>query len=151
MVQAGLELLHLSTYPLFAFQVPQLMFLSTVNIHTHSLGALFFGSLIPLHLLPSSFPSLSPFLPTPKWATTSSSLGLGSLRLGQGVGAIPVPPTIIDKIAMTTYLCCAVSCLGLSSWFHTVQCCDERTCNLAHRGDYVSPSLLFRYRPVHHK
>ncbi|KAL7420113.1 hypothetical protein Q5752_005079 [Cryptotrichosporon argae] len=82
----------------------------TVNIHTHSLGALVFLALIPLHLL------TTPYLAT--------------------------PPTTQDKLAMATYLVCAVACLGLSSWFHTVQACSRGWCESAHRGDYIGIVIL---------
>lgn len=39
---------------------------------------------------------------------------------------------------MACYFVCAVTCLGLSSFFHTVQCCSKNVCDLAHCGDYVS-------------
>ncbi|EIW66496.1 integral membrane protein [Tremella mesenterica] len=85
----------------------------TVNIHSHSLGAAFFAILLPLHLHPTHFPHFS-----------------FSDR------ATPVPPTLHDKVALTLYLSCAMTCLGLSSWFHTVQCHSKATCDAAHRGDY---------------
>jgi len=90
--------------------------LTLVNIHTHSLGALFYLILLPLHLLPTHFPSL----------------------LGHS-DPLPTPPTIEDKLAFTVYLLSAIGCLSLSAWFHTVQCHSKGVCDAAHRGDYVSP------------
>lgn len=90
----------------------------SVNIHTHSLGAIFYLILLPLHLLPTHFPSFS-----------------SRHTLGE---ALPTPPAWQDKLALTIYLLCAVGCLSLSSWFHTVQCHSKSVCDSAHRGDYVS-------------
>jgi predicted membrane channel-forming protein YqfA (hemolysin III family) len=95
---------------------PYIPALTSVNIHTHSLGALFYLILLPLHLLPNHFPSLS----------------------GHG-DPLPTPPTLQDKIAFTVYLLSAIGCLSLSAWFHTVQCHTRSVCDAAHRGDYVSP------------
>ena len=86
-----------------------------VNIHTHSIGALFYLTLLPLHLLPTHFPSIS----------------------GHG-DPLPTPPTLQDKLALTIYLLSAIGCLSLSAWFHTVQCHSKVVCDAAHRGDYVS-------------
>ncbi|ORY29742.1 hemolysin-III related-domain-containing protein [Naematelia encephala] len=99
----------------------------TVNIHTHSLGALFFLVLIPLHLLPTHFPSLSYLLPT---------------RPSMENDPLPVPPAWQDKLAFTVYLLSAVGCLGLSSGFHTVQCHSQGACDAAHRGDYIGIVVL---------
>jgi adiponectin receptor len=100
--------------------------LTLVNIHTHSLGALFYLILLPLHLLPNHFPSLS----------------------GHS-DPLPTPPTLQDKLAFTVYLLSAIGCLSLSAWFHTVQCHTRSVCDAAHRGDYVSPvheeSLIGRW------
>lgn len=85
----------------------------TVNIHSHSIGAAFFAALLPLHVLAERFPTL-------------------------GVFPESLPSTSVDKWCMATYFVCACTCLGLSSWFHTVQCHSERVCFLAHCGDYVS-------------
>lgn len=76
--------------------------------------------LLPLHLFPTHFPTFFP-----------------------SFGAVaddptPVPPTLHDKLAMSVYCLSAVGCLGLSSWFHTVQCHSKSVCDAAHRGDYVS-------------
>ena len=90
----------------------------TVNIHSHSIGALFFAVLLPMHVASSQFPNVFGAFPDP---TT-----------------LP-PTTIIDKAALACYCVAAVTCLGLSSWFHTVQCCSKDVCDLAHCGDYVSP------------
>ncbi|BEJ13134.1 hypothetical protein CspHIS471_0303080 [Cutaneotrichosporon sp. HIS471] len=92
----------------------------TVNIHTHSLGAAFWALMLPLHILPSHFPTLGTF--------PSASL-------------LP-PSTLIDKACMACYFVCAVTCLGLSSWFHTVSCCTHEVCDLAHCGDYVGIVVL---------
>ncbi|KAK8861715.1 hypothetical protein IAR55_002538 [Kwoniella newhampshirensis] len=91
----------------------------TVNIHTHSFGAITFLSLLPLHLLPAHFPSFH---------TSPDQL--------------PTPPTLHDKVALSLYLVCAVSCLGLSAWFHTVSCHSKDVCDLAHRGDYIGIVIL---------
>lgn len=88
----------------------------TVNIHSHSIGALFFAILLPLHVMGAYFPTLGVF---------------------PGSSAQP-PTTVIDKICLATYCVSAVTCMGLSSWFHTVQCCSQDVCDLAHCGDYVS-------------
>lgn len=120
---------HMSTVGLCLWSAIAYFHNETVNIHTHSVGAAFFAALIPLHLLPINFPCLAPFLPHPKtWWGAHDPL--------------PVPPTIEDKIAMTAYLVCAVSCLGLSSWFHTVQCGSRERCNSANRGDYLGIVIL---------
>lgn len=87
----------------------------TVNIHSHSVGAVFFLSLLPLHLIPTHFPTLN-----------------------QSCSPLPTPPTLHDKVALALYLICAVLCLSLSSWFHTVSCHSKEVCDAAHRGDYVS-------------
>jgi len=89
----------------------------TVNIHTHFIGMVVAVLLIPLHLIPAQFPFTS--------------------------DPVPTPPTLHDKVALTLNLLCAVSCFGLSSFFHTVQCHSKATCDAAHRGDYVS-----RHRPT---
>jgi adiponectin receptor len=83
--------------------------------------------LLPLHLVSTTFPSLAPFLPHPTtwWGASDPT---------------PVPPTTHDKVALTVYLVCAVACMGLSSYFHTVQACSRDVCDSAHRGDYVSRS-----------
>lgn len=96
----------------------------SVNIHSHSLGALFYLILLPLHLLPTHFPSFSRSNPS---------------------DPLPTPPEWQDKLALTIYLLCAVGCLSLSSWFHTVQCHSKALCDSAHRGDYVSPSRRPNY------
>ena len=94
---------------------PLIPALTLVNIHTHSLGALFYLILLPLHLLPAHFPSLS----------------------GHS-DPVPTPSTLQDKLALTIYLLSAIGCLSLSAWFHTVQCHSKGVCDAAHRGDYVS-------------
>nr|WRH23622.1 Haemolysin-III related [Naematelia aurantialba] len=99
----------------------------TVNIHTHSIGALFFLILLPLHLIPTHFPAFSYILPTPPWREDNP---------------LPVPPTWQDKAAFTVYLLSAVGCLGLSCCFHTVQCHSHRVCDTAHRGDYIGIIVL---------
>lgn len=111
---------------------------SLVNIHTHSLGALFYLILLPLHLLPTHFPT---------WSRQPQS------------DPLPTPPSWEDKLALTIYLLCAVGCLSLSSWFHTVQCHSKPVCDAAHRGDYVSsarppqltppdPLLAYEFGPL---
>lgn len=99
---------------------------ASVNIHSHSLGALFFLILIPLHLTQTHFPTWSLFHWFPRTTYTHDPT--------------PIPPTLHDKVALTVYLVSAVGCLGLSSWFHTVQCHSRAVCDAAHRGDYVSIS-----------
>ncbi|WOO80443.1 ADIPOR-like receptor [Vanrija pseudolonga] len=94
----------------------------TVNIHTHSIGAAFFAFLLPYHLLSTHFPSLGGFFPTV-------------------AGGAPVA-TVADKLGIACYCVCAVTCLGLSSWFHTVQCCNREVCALAHSGDYIGIVVL---------
>ncbi|ODO04996.1 hypothetical protein I350_05608 [Cryptococcus amylolentus CBS 6273] len=91
----------------------------TINIHSHSIGAVFFAVLLPLHLIPSQFPSLHHFPVHPL-----------------------TPPTLHDKVALTVYLVCAVLCLSLSSWFHTVSCHSKDVCEAAHRGDYMGIVIL---------
>ncbi|WVO14702.1 hypothetical protein L204_102340 [Cryptococcus depauperatus] len=91
----------------------------TVNIHSHSIGAVVFLSLLPLHLFPSHFPSFH-IPPDP----------------------LPLPPTLHDKVALSLYLVCAVLCLGLSSWFHTISCHSKHLCEIAHRGDYIGIVIL---------
>ncbi|AFR98797.2 integral membrane protein [Cryptococcus neoformans] len=91
----------------------------TVNIHSHSVGAVFFLSLLPLHLIPTHFPTLS-----------------------LSCNPLPTPPTLHDKLALALYLICAVSCLSLSSWFHTVSCHSKEVCDAAHRGDYIGIVIL---------
>ncbi|KIR34368.1 integral membrane protein [Cryptococcus deuterogattii MMRL2647] len=49
----------------------------TVNIHSHSIGAAFFLSLLPLHLIPTHFPTF-----------------------GQSYNPLPTPPTLHDKVAL---------------------------------------------------
>lgn len=90
------------------------IYFPAVNIHSHSIGAAFFLSLLPLHLIPTHFPTF-----------------------GQSCNPLPTPPTLHDKVALSLYLICAVSCLSLSSWFHTVSCHSREVCDAAHRGDYV--------------
>lgn len=90
----------------------------TVNIHSHSIGALFYAILLPLHVGCSHFPTLGVF-----------------------PSALISPSTIIDKAALACYCLSAITCLSLSSWFHTVQCCSKEVCDLAHCGDYVSSEL----------
>ncbi|GMK58118.1 hypothetical protein CspeluHIS016_0501500 [Cutaneotrichosporon spelunceum] len=88
----------------------------TVNIHTHSLGAALWAVLLPLHLLPARFPAL---------------------------GAFPsLPATFTDKACMACYILCAITCLSLSSWFHTVSCSTAEVCELSHCGDYVGIVVL---------
>ena len=89
-----------------------------VNIHSHFLGALFFAVLLPLHLFPTHFPGFVYSDP------------------------VPTPPTLYDKLAVSVNLICAVGCLSLSSWFHTVQCHSQRMCDAAHIGDYVSSAEI---------
>ncbi|WWD16362.1 hypothetical protein CI109_100788 [Kwoniella shandongensis] len=89
------------------------------NIHTHSIGAVIFLTLLPLHLLPTHFPT---FHSSPDH--------------------LPTPPTLHDKVALSLYLVCAVSCLSLSAWFHTVSCHSKDVCDLAHRGDYIGIVIL---------
>lgn len=84
----------------------------TVNIHSHSLGALFWLALLPIHLFSSYFPTLSVFPPQ--------------------------EPSTIDRACMAIYCVSAVVCMCLSSWLHTVQVCDAPTAEVAHCGDYVS-------------
>lgn len=86
---------------------------AAVNIHSHSFGAICFAILLPLHLVPTHFPTF--FASNP----------------------VPTPPTMHDKVALSVNLICAVGCLSLSSWFHTVQCHSKAMCDSAHRGDYV--------------
>jgi adiponectin receptor len=92
----------------------------TVNIHSHSIGAAFWALMLPLHLLPSHFPTLG-FFPDPSLLPAS---------------------TTVDKACMACYFVCAVTCLGLSSWFHTVSCCTREVCDIAHCGDYVGIVVL---------
>ncbi|KAI9632784.1 hemolysin-III related-domain-containing protein [Dioszegia hungarica] len=101
----------------------------TINIHTHSIGALIFAALIPLHLTPHPFPALAPFLPHP-----SSWTGRHD--------PAPVPPTLHDRVALTAYLLCAVACLSLSAWFHTIQPCNKKVCLAGHSGDYTGIVIL---------
>ncbi|CAK9783693.1 HlyIII-domain-containing protein [Cutaneotrichosporon oleaginosum] len=89
----------------------------TVNIHSHSIGAAFWALMLPLHLFPAHFPTL-------------------------GVFPADLPSSTIAKACMACYFVCAVTCLGLSSWFHTVSCCTREVCNLAHCGDYVGIVVL---------
>jgi predicted membrane channel-forming protein YqfA (hemolysin III family) len=106
------------TFQIYIMRLVRLLYtpiLTLVNIHTHSLGALFYLILLPLHLLPNHFPSLS----------------------GHS-DPLPTPPTTQDKLAFTVYLLSAIGCLSLSAWFHTVQCHTRSVCDAAHRGDYVS-------------
>ncbi|RSH94841.1 hypothetical protein EHS25_004647 [Saitozyma podzolica] len=100
----------------------------SVNIHSHSLGALFFLVLIPLHLTQTHFPTWSLFHWFPRTTYTHDPT--------------PIPPTLYDKVALTVYLVAAVGCLGLSSWFHTVQCHSRAVCDAAHRGDYIGIVVL---------
>lgn len=89
----------------------------TVNIHTHSIGALFFAILGPVHVLSDKFPNLfGAFTPA----------------------ALTPLSTNADKLALAVYCASAVGCLTLSSWFHTVCCANREVCDLAHSGDYVS-------------
>ncbi|WVQ78671.1 hypothetical protein IAT38_000758 [Cryptococcus sp. DSM 104549] len=91
----------------------------TVNIHSHSIGAGFFLVLLPLHFIPTHFPNFF-----------------------RNSDPLPTPPQLHDKVAMSVYLVCAVSCLGLSSWFHTVSCHSKDVCDAAHRGDYIGIVIL---------
>lgn len=116
-VQADVRVCKLTTQ-IYTMRLVRLLctpILILVNIHTHSIGALFYLILLPLHLLPTHFPSLS----------------------GHG-DPLPTPPTLQDKQALTVYLLSAIGCLSLSAWFHTVQCHSKGICDAAHRGDYVS-------------
>lgn len=95
----------------------------TINIHSHSIGGAFFAALIPLHLLRTHFP-------------------FPLFSYGPVDDPTPIPPTLYDKLALTVYLICATACLGLSSWFHTVQCHSKEMCDAAHRGDYIGIVVL---------
>ena len=116
-VSTGMKISELTTqiYIMRLVCPPLIPALTLVNIHTHSLGALFYLILLPLHLLPAHFPSLS----------------------GHS-DPLPTPPTLQNKLALTVYLLSASACLSLSAWFHTVQCHSKGVCDAAHRGDYVS-------------
>jgi adiponectin receptor len=102
--------------------------LRIVNIHSHSIGALFYSVLISLHFS-THHESFSKQMRNLPWLSSLFPSFFASEEHTH---------SMIDTLAITIFLIAAVACLSLSSWFHTVQCTSKERCDSAHRGDYVS-------------
>lgn len=100
----------------------------TVNIHSHLFGAAYYLSLIPLHFSTHHERSSKLLESIPLLKALAPSLFTRHLHTHN----------IVDTLALSIFLIAAVGCLGLSAFFHTVQCTSKERCDSAHRGDYVS-------------
>ncbi|WVR03688.1 hypothetical protein IAU60_000683 [Kwoniella sp. DSM 27419] len=87
----------------------------SMNILTHLIGATFFACLLLSHLLPFSY---LPFLPASFFTVTYSN-------------------NLSNTLPMVAFLGSAVTCMGLSAGFHTLNCHSELVCRRAHRGDHL--------------
>jgi len=103
-----------------------------VNIYSHLLGALYYLLLVPLHFSTHHEATSLSLATIPGLKASFRSL----LERGQHTHEL------VDTLAISIFLVSAVGCLGLSAWFHSVQCTSKSRCDSAHRGDYVGIVLL---------